>query len=270
MPDIALPHRSPTVAVPAQCRDMIRRGAMVAVNHSGGKDSQCMTVLLSRIVPRDQIVMVHAPLDCADWPGTLDHIQATIPAGVPLILAPIASGTSLLEAIERRGRFPSPSVRWCTSDHKRGPIERELRRHLKAHPRFGGMIVNAMGIRAEESPTRARACTWKPNRRNSRAGRSWFDWLPVFDLSREQVFSVIRDAGQSPHPAYAMGMSRLSCVFCIMASRADLRTAARLQPGLYRTYVELEKRIGHTLSPSRVPLPELTGIPPAPPAPHGT
>ena len=56
-------------------------------------------------------------------------------------------------------------------------------------------------------------------------------------------------------------MSRLSCVFCIMASRADLRTAAQLQPALYRTYVELEERIGHTLSPSGLPLPVVTGVP---------
>ena len=66
---------------------------------------------------------------------------------------------------------------------------------------------------------------------------------------------------KSPHPAYGMGMSRLSCVFCIMASRADLRTAAQLQPALYARYVDLEERIGHTLSPSGRPLPELTGIP---------
>ena len=261
MTDIASHPRFPVIALPAQCRDMIRRGALVAVNHSGGKDSQCMTVLLSRIVPRNQIVVVHAPLSAADWPGTLQHIRETIPAGVPLILAPITSGTTLIEAVERRGRFPSPSVRWCTSDHKRGPIERELRRYLKANPRFAGMLVNAMGIRAEESPARSRAPTWKANRRNSKAGRTWFDWLPVFDFTRDQVFAVIRDAGQTPHPAYAMGMSRLSCVFCIMASRTDLRTAAQLQPGLYRTYARLEQRIGHTLSPSRVPLPELTGIP---------
>ena len=67
------------------------------------------------------------------------------------------------------------------------------------------------------------------------------------------LVAAIRNAGQSPHPAYAMGMSRLSCVFCIMASRADLRTAARLQPALYAHYADLERRIGHTLSPSGVP-----------------
>ena len=261
MTDTARPARPPAVTVPAQCRDMIRRGALVAVNSSGGKDSQSMTILLSKIVPRDQLVVVHAPLAGADWPGTEQHIRATMPASVPLILAPVASGRTLLDAIERRGRFPSPSVRWCTSDFKRSPIERELRRYLKLHPRFQGMLINAMGMRAEESPARARKSPWKHSERNSKAGRSWFDWLPIFDLTEDQVFGVIRAAGQIPHPAYAMGMTRLSCVFCIMASRADLRTAARLQPGLYRTYAELEQRIGHTLSPSRVPLPELTGIP---------
>ena len=254
--------RIAAIPVPPRCREMIRAGALVAINTSGGKDSQTMTILLSRIVPPDQLVAVHAPLDEVEWPGTVEFIRATLPPGMPLILAPVASGKTLLDSIEERGRFPSPAVRWCTSSTKRGPIERELRRFLKLNPRFGGRIVNAMGMRAEESVARARKSPWRLNQRNSRAGRTWFDWLPVFGLSEQQVFDVIRDAGQSPHPAYAMGMTRLSCVFCIMASRADLRTAARLQPALYARYAELERRIGHTLSPSGIPLPELTGISP--------
>ena len=250
------------VRLPPECRDMIRAGALVSVSTSGGKDSQAMTILLSRIVPRDQIVAVHAPLVDVEWPGTIEFIRATLPPGMPLILAPVASGKTLLDSIEERGRFPSPKVRWCTSSLKRGPIERELRRYLKANPRFGGRIVSAMGMRAEESPARARKPPWRLNDRNSRAGRTWYDWLPVFNLTERQVFGVIRDAGQSPHPAYGMGMSRLSCVFCIMASRADLRTAAQLQPALYARYVDLEERFRHTLSPSGIPLPELTGISP--------
>ena len=168
---------------------------------------------------------------------------------------------SLLDRIKERGRFPSPSVRWCTSSLKRGPIERELRRYLKTHPQFSGRLVNAMGMRAEESAPRARKAPWRRNDRMSVAGREVFDWLPIFDLSTEDVFRIIRDAGQLPHPAYLQGMSRMSCVFCIMASRSDLRTAAQLQPDLYRRYAALERRIGHTLSPSRVPLTQLTGVP---------
>ncbi len=250
------------IRVPPKCLEMIRAGALVAVSHSGGKDSQAMTILLSRIAPHDQIVAVHAPLGEVEWPGTIEHTEATLPAGVPLIFAPVASGKTLLERVEERGLWPSNSARWCTSDYKAGPVQRELRRYLKAHPRFGGRLISAMGMRAEESAARARKSPWRLNERNSRAGRIWFDWLPIFNLSTEDVFGVIRDAGQSPHWAYAAGMSRLSCSFCILASRADLRRAAELRPDLYRTYAELERRIGHTLSPSRVPLPQLTGISP--------
>lgn len=240
---------------------MIRSGALVAISSSGGKDSQAMTILLSRIVPRGQMLIVHAPLGQVEWPGTLEHIEATIPPRVPLILAPVTSGKTLLEGIEERGRFPDAARRYCTAGWKRGPIERELRRYLKAHPRFGGRIVSAMGMRAAESPARAKRATWQRNERNCRAGRQWFDWLPIHALSTAEVFDVIAGAGQVPHWAYAAGMSRLSCSFCILASRADLRRAAELRPGLYRNYVRLERRIGHTLSPSRVPLPALTGVP---------
>ena len=252
--------------IPPECRDMIRRGALVAINSSGGKDSQAMTILLARIVPHDQLVVVHAPLHVVEWPGTIEHIENTIPADVPLIFAPVASGKTLLDKVEERGKWPGIHQRWCTAGHKRGPIERELRRYLKAHPRFEGRLVSAMGLRRDESTDRAKRIPWKRNDRNSRAGREWFDWLPIFDLTEADAFRVIRDAGQSPHWVYVQGMSRCSCSFCIFSSRFDLRRAAELRPALYRRYAALEKRIGHTLSPSGVPLPELTGIPAEPAA----
>ena len=244
----------PEISIPPACREMIERGALVALNVSGGKDSQAMGLLLARIVPHDQMVAVHAPLGELEWPGTIEHIENTIPPGVPLIFAPIASGKSLLEHIEDRGKFPGVRQRFCTSEHKTGPIERELRRYLKAHPGFNGRIVNCLGIRRDESVTRARRIPWKCNERNSRAGRDWFDWLPIFDLSTDDVFQIIRDAGQSPHWIYDH-LSRCSCSFCIFSSRRDLRRAAELRPDLYREYVALEQRIGHTLSPTRLPLP---------------
>ena len=49
-----------------------------------------------------------------------------------------------------------------------------------------------------------------------------------------------------------MGMSRPSFLFCIMASRRSPRPA-QLQPALYRRYVKLEERTGHTLSQSGAP-----------------
>ena len=252
--------------IPPECDDMVRRGALVGISISGGKDSQAMTILLARTVPRDQLVVVHAPLGDVEWPGTVEHIENTMPAGVPLIFAPVASGKTLLDQVEERGKWPGIRQRWCTAGHKRGPIERELRRYLKAHPRFEGRLVSAMGLRRDESTDRAKRIPWKRNDRNSRAGREWFDWLPIFDLTTDDVFRIIRDAGQSPHWVYGQGLSRCSCSFCLFSSKSDMRRAAELRPRLYKKYAEIEKRIGHTLSPSGVALPDLTGIPADPAA----
>ena len=253
--------RRPDISVPPECRELIDRGALVALSSSGGKDSQAMTILLSHIVPREQLLVVHAPLGEVEWQGTLAHVENTMPPGVPLILARVASGKSLLERVEERGKWPDSARRWCTSDCKVTPIERELRRFLKAHPRFEGRLVSAIGLRRDESAARAKRVPWKRNDRNSRAGREWFDWLPVFSLTTQDVFRVIAEAGQKPHWVYSQGISRCSCSFCIFGSRADFRRAAELRPGLYVRYTQLEQRIGHTLSPSRVSLPQLTGIP---------
>jgi len=104
-----------------------------------------------------------------------------------------------------------------------------------------------MGMRAEESPDRAKRNPFQFSQRNSKAGREWYEWLPIQDVSTQEVFATIRNAGQKWYWAYDRGMSRLSCCFCIMASTQDLKTAARLNPELYQTYVELERRTGHTL-----------------------
>lgn len=233
---------------PNAIRDLIRQGALFVVNHSGGKDSQAMFLKLCGHVPARQLLVIHAHLPGVEWPGTLDHIRATVGETQTIVCQSVKT---FFDMVERRGKWPSPAQRQCTSDLKRGPIEREIRRHLKAHPEFEGRIVNCMGLRADESPKRAKAHPFKRNERNSKARREWFDWLPIHDWSEADVFSAIADAGQQPHWAYAAGMTRLSCCFCIMASRADLTTAARLRPDLLAEYAALERRIDHTFVPPR-------------------
>ena len=79
-----------------------------------------MCLLVSCVVPHDQLVAVHAPLGKLEWPGTIDHIERTIPQGVPLILAPVTSGKTLLERVEDRGRWPG--VRHRTVSFRFNPL----------------------------------------------------------------------------------------------------------------------------------------------------
>ena len=243
------------IETPEIIRTEIDAGALFVLNHSGGKDSQAMTALVRALVPADQIIVVHAHLPGVDWDGTEDHARATS-AGLEFFT--VQAGKSFFEMVESRQKFPSPQYRQCTSDLKRGPIEKLIRRISKE--RGVDRIVNCMGLRAEESSARAKQTATKINARMSKAGRTVIDWLPIHDMLIDEVFEVIAEAGQDPHPAYAAGMSRLSCCFCIMASKADLTTAAELNPELYRKFVATEKRLGFTLSPSQKTLEEITGI----------
>ena len=103
-----------------------------------------------------------------------------------------------------------------------------------------------MGLRADESCARAKRSAWTFNKRNSKAGRTWYDWLPIHDWSLDQVKDAIKAVGQHVHPVYNKGMTRLSCSFCIMASTDDLRRAAMLRPELYKRICDKEREIGHT------------------------
>jgi 3'-phosphoadenosine 5'-phosphosulfate sulfotransferase (PAPS reductase)/FAD synthetase len=239
--------------------------ALFVVNHSGGKDSQAMLIRLLLYVPRRQLLVVHAALGEVEWPGALElaEKQAT-DAGVPFIVA--RSVKTFFEMVEHRFKvrpgpnspcWPSAANRQCTSDLKRGPIEREVRRYAKAHG--FSTIVSCMGIRAQESPGRAKQMAFRRNERGSVAGRQWYEWLPIHDLTTEQVFQTIRVAGQEPHYAYALGNQRLSCVFCIMGSRNDIANGARHHPELFKKYVEIERRTGYTMHQSRKPLAEIAG-----------
>ena len=93
--------------------------------------------------------------------------------------------------IEKRQMFPSAAQRYCTSDLKRGPCEKVIRR--LANERDTKLIISCMGFRAEESPARAKVDTWKLDPRNQTAGRTWVTFQPIHDLTTEEVFKIIED-----------------------------------------------------------------------------
>jgi 3'-phosphoadenosine 5'-phosphosulfate sulfotransferase (PAPS reductase)/FAD synthetase len=244
----------------AEVDRLIANGALFVANHSGGKDSQVQLICLLKRVPASQLVVVHASLGPMEWPGALElaRDQATA-AGLPFIVA--RASKTLLEMVERRFEsrpevpsWPSASTRQCTSDLKRGPIQREVRRYAKTTG--FKIIVNCLGLRAQESPGRAKRAPFG-RMAISNSVLTWYEWLPVHDMRSTEVFEAIAADGQQPHYAYSLGNDRLSCVFCIMASKPDLRNGRTQLPELFEQYVALEKRTGYTMHMNRIPLIEL-------------
>ncbi|WP_067469652.1 phosphoadenosine phosphosulfate reductase family protein [Nocardia amamiensis] len=247
----------------------------IVISLSGGKDSQATldhTVTAARAAGvAHRITAVHADLGRAEWPGTA-ALAAEHAAFYGLRFETVARrGPDLLARIEERGRFPDAARRWCTSDFKRGPIRR-LFTALAAESRAAGItgrpvrLLSVMGQRAEESPARRRLTPFthdgsrtcpcpqchhhraqgiSPGHGASNTRKHVDTWLPAHHWTTADVWRRIAAAGTRPHPAYAAGMPRLSCIFCVLASKPALIRAAQLAPELAAEYAGVEHRIGH-------------------------
>lgn len=226
-----------------EAQELISRGALFIINHSGGKDSQCMLAVLRGFIPESQILVVYANVKGQEWNGTREHIESTLGS---LKFKRVSANKTFFGMVRNRGMWPGAKHRQCTSDLKRDPIEKEIRSHIKENS-LSGLIVNCMGIRAQESHARAKQIPFKLSKRNSKAGREWYNWYPIFEYKEGEVFDAISAAGEKPHYAYDLGMTRLSCCFCILASRNDVTVAREHNPELFEEICTIEKEIGHTM-----------------------
>jgi 3'-phosphoadenosine 5'-phosphosulfate sulfotransferase (PAPS reductase)/FAD synthetase len=237
---------------------------VVLVNISGGKDSQATLDVAVQAADaagvRHALVAVFADLGAADeWPGTAElaaehaeHYRVRFERVCRQVTGP--DGTrrpqGLIEHIEQRGMWPDAARRYCTSDAKRAPVYR-LMTALAREQRAAGVtsrpvrILNVLGLRAQESPRRALMPAFRHDHRASNGVRHVDEWLPVHTWTAPQVWARIDQAGTRPHPVYAEGMPRLSCRFCVLASRSALIRAAQLDPAGARRRAELEDQMGH-------------------------
>ena len=241
-------------------------GGLFIVSNSGGKDSQATNnYVLDLGIYANQIVVVHAHLGIIEWNGVVEHIRKTLPFSqnkLHIVQAVTKDGqpNDFISMVERRGMWPSPQYRQCTSDLKRGPIYKFIRKIMK--DRGTKLAVNVTGMRAAESSARAKKQPWSLNKALSKAGREVYEWMPIHSWSTDRVYDYIYECGQKPFHAYGKRgekNERLSCVFCIMGSVNDHRHGAEQRPELFAKLVQMEKDMGHTMFQGKT-LEERNGI----------
>lgn len=226
----------------SKIQELIAQGAIFLCSHSGGKDSQAMYLKLKDIVPAKQLIVVHADLSDVEWAGTYDHIVNTVEAVHPIYK--VKAERTFVEMVRHRGMFPSSQTRQCTSDLKTNPIFKFIKKEFMKE---GGLLVNCLGLRAQESSGRANKPSLEINTKQTTKKLKVYNWLPIHHWSTRDVFKFIEINGQLPHEAYLKGMSRLSCAFCIMSNRQDLRVSAQHNPELLEKIAQLEEEVNHTM-----------------------
>ena len=199
----------------------------IVINSSGGKDSQVAMDTVVREcdrqgVDRSRIVVSHQCLKTMEWEGVMELVkQQAAFYGLRFETSNYRNKhgeeITLLEYVRRRGKWPDSKNRFCTSDFKRGPGNRVIVRLSRESP---GDVLSVFGFRAQESPARAKKEVFTYNHRLSTRTREVWEWLPIHDWKEQAVWERIKESGMPYHPAYALGMPRLSCVFCIFAPRA--------------------------------------------------
>lgn len=263
---------APMIALDSATEGALRRGAHVAYNISGGKDSGAAMLAVSNWLngighPKECRLAIHADLGRAEWRETMAVVeQQASSVGAPLAVVRRKAG-DMVQRWEQRfvngmaryrdlltynliGPWSSAQLRFCTSELKAQVIGPYIARELR-----GKAVVQVLGIRREESANRRKTVVSKPDYRyakaGNRAGTSMMLWHPLVDWSTKQVFDFHCEHDLILHPAYRAGCSRVSCAFCIMQSRRDAEVAANVAGNvpLYLHLVEMEARSSFSFWP---------------------
>lgn len=249
------------IATTAEIDAALALDAPVAIGVSGGKDSSALAFAtieyLDAIGHGGPRVLIHSDLGRVEWAESAPLCARLADRlNVELITVRRGAGdmmdrwlTRWSNNVERYASlscvklilpWSTPAMRFCTSELKTAIICRKLVRRFPDQT-----IVSASGIRRQESSARAKAPISKAQPKlTSRAHRTvGIDWHPIIDATLDEVLALHEARGFALHEAYTKHhASRVSCVFCIMGSRADIAASTGVpeHADLYREMVGLE------------------------------
>lgn len=214
---------------PALEASALLAGARVVASISGGKDSAAMALALREVgIPFESV------FHDTGWehPDTYAYLRDVLDPKIGPIRWLQSKHGGMVEHVHRKGMFPSRMRRWCTEELKAFPMRDHLRSVIAEEiaseaPRW---IVNATGIRAEESRSRGALPEWEQWGADGRGDLAVFNWRPILRWSEADVVAIHKRHGLRPNPLYLRGASRVGCWPCIHARKAEIALVAREDP----------------------------------------
>jgi 3'-phosphoadenosine 5'-phosphosulfate sulfotransferase (PAPS reductase)/FAD synthetase len=178
-----------------------------------------------------------------EHPALYDYLRGELSRAIGPIVEVRSSRYpgGMVDLIRQRHSFPSRLRRLCTDELKVRPARAYIERAQDTY----GEVINAVGIRAEESKARALMPEWEWSE-----ALDCESWRPLITWTVADVVAIHARHGLRPNPLYLAGAERVGCWPCIFSRKAEVRMVADLSPGRMDMIRELEKELSeHAGSP---------------------
>lgn len=211
---------------------------------SGGKDSQCCLeyVLEHRheLDPKPTEILAEFADTGNEHEATLEHVDY-IGRKTGVTVVRLRNELDLFGLAKKKGRFPSFTAKYCTTELKVKPCQRWVKT-------LNDDCIVVLGIRHDESASRSDATEWE----HSPAYGAEL-WRPILTWTAQQVFDYLKSRNSKPNPLYAMGHERVGCMPCVNCSQNEIKLIAELHPQHIDKVRRWEREVGATFFAPKKP-----------------
>lgn len=201
---------------------------------SGGKDSQVLLDLITRVIPAEDFIVVYSDTGY-ELPPSLDLYQKVkeyYTQQYPNLRFYTAKNhQSVLHYWDEIGT-PSRIHRWCCSVMKSAPLSRLLKEVVGKGKQPNAVLFD--GVRAEESQSRSSRSKIGKNVKHNKI----VNVSPILEWNATEVYLYILLNRLPVNEAYRKGLSRVGCVICPYSSSWSEDLCGQLYPDTLKPFVD--------------------------------
>lgn len=201
---------------------------------SGGKDSQVILDLVTRVIPSEDLVVIYSDTGY-ELPPSLNlfnEVREFYQQKYPGLKFYTSKNHQPLMYYWDKMGAPSRVLRWCCSIMKSAPLARLLKEITGGDKQPSAILFD--GVRAEESARRANRSRIGKNVKH----HNIINVRPILNWNTTEVYLYILLHDLPFNLAYRLGFSRVGCVICPYSSNWSENIVSKTYPASLQPFID--------------------------------